>query len=375
MMNTTPPALPWYTIHDAHLLDSPALVIYPQRVQANINRLLASIDDKQRLRTHVKTHKSNDVLQLLLQSGISRFKCATIAEAEMLAAGGARDILLAYQPTGPKLQRFIALVEKYPAVEWACLCDHEKTARQQSAAFTAAGITVPVYIDLNVGMDRTGILPALALDLYQLCATLPGIQPVGLHVYDGHLRQRDLAQRKQAVNEAFALVTALADAIVKAGLATPLIVAGGSPSYPIHAQRAAVQCSPGTFIFWDKGYIENLPEQPFEPAALLLTRVVSLPTPTTLCLDLGHKSVTAENDISKRVVFLNAPDLQLISQSEEHGIVSAPEGHQHTIGELLYALPWHICPSVALYERAQVIEDGKRKGEWRITARDRQLTI
>src|SRR5258707_6078385 len=99
----------WYTIKNIDGIDSPALIVYPDRVAENISTLKKMIDDVQRLRPHVKTHKTKEATLLMMQAGINKFKCATIAEAEMLAMVNAPDILLAYQPVGPKLERFMAL--------------------------------------------------------------------------------------------------------------------------------------------------------------------------------------------------------------------------------------------------------------------------
>src|SRR5688572_21275392 len=92
----------WYTVNNTDEVDTPALLIYVDHVIHNIQTLLNSIDSADRLRPHVKTHKSTEITQMMLQAGIKKFKCATIAEAEMLARAGAPDVLLAYQPLGPK---------------------------------------------------------------------------------------------------------------------------------------------------------------------------------------------------------------------------------------------------------------------------------
>lgn len=365
----------WYTITDVDALDTPALVIYPDRVRQNIDRLLAYVDDVARLRPHVKTHKSPDVSRLLLDAGIRKFKCATIAEAEMLADAGAPDVLLAYQPVGAKQQRLIDLIQTYPGTRFACLIDNLTTAEQLSERAASAGLTIPVYIDLNVGMNRTGTLPDdKAATLYGQLATLPGIQPVGLHAYDGHLRDTDMRVRTARCDAAFAPVAQLRDQLRTRGF-DPIIVAGGSPTFPIHARRPDVECSPGTFIYWDEGYGTILPEQPFEPAALVVGRVISLPTSTTLCIDIGHKSVAAEGELTQRLTFLNAPDLQATGQSEEHLTVDAGDNHPYRVGDVLYALPHHICPTVALFDRARTIEDGHLFGIWKTTARDRVLSV
>lgn len=365
----------WYTVENIHQLDSPALVVYPGRVRHNIDLAIHMVGDVRRLRPHVKTNKSAEATKLMLEAGITKFKCATIAEAEMLGICGAKDVLLAYQPVGPKLQRFICLIQKYPDTQYACLVDNKGAATEQAAAFEANQLEVPVYLDLNTGQNRSGIAPdETAFQLFQACSEMNGIRVAGLHAYDGHIRNLDFAARTNACNEAFSSVKALQEKIVAAGLPNPVIVAGGSPTFPIHAQRGQVECSPGTFIYWDKGYSDLCPEQAFQPAAVLITRVISLPDTGKLCLDLGHKSVAAENPLSERVFFLNAPELKPIGQSEEHLVVEAGAGHGYKVGDVLYGLPFHICPTVALYERVFTIENGQWSGEWRNIARDRKIT-
>lgn len=366
----------WYRIHTVDQLDSPVLVVYPQRVKANISLAVEMAGGPARLRPHIKTHKSPDVTRLMLEAGIQKFKCATIAEAEMLAMTGAPDVLLAYQPVGPKLQRFIALIQKYPATKFSCLTDNEEALKAMGAAFAAAHLQTPVYLDLNVGMNRTGINPgAAAFQLYRTAVATDGVTPVGLHAYDGHIRDTDFDTKKQKCDEAFAGVTALKQALKQAGFPQPLVVAGGSPTFSVHCKRPDVECSPGTFIYWDKGYSDGCPEQGFVPAALVVSRVISLPAPGRLCLDLGHKSIAAENELSRRVSFFTTPGWKALSQSEEHLVVEAEEGHGHHPGDIVYGLPLHICPTVNLYERVYTIEEGQVTGEWKNTARDRKISV
>ena len=366
----------WYRIDNIDQVDTPALAVYPARVKENIGTLVAAVDDVARLRPHVKTHKTTEATLLMLEAGIRKFKCATIAEAEMLAMAGAPDILFAYQPGGPKLQRLIALIKKYPDSKFSCLVDNMVSAENIAAAAVSNQLSVPVYIDLNIGMNRTGIAPGdEAIALYKKCATLKGIQPVGLHAYDGHLHEKDFIERTVACNNAFEPVEQMQQALVSRGFDQPVIVAGGSPTFPIHAKRKMIECSPGTFVFWDRGYSVLLEEQDFIPAALVLTRVISLPDKTKICLDLGHKSIAAENELQRRVWFINAPEVKFISHSEEHLVVEAAAGHRYKVGDVLYGMPIHICPTCALYERALTIENNIAGGEWKIIARDRKINI
>jgi len=366
----------WYTINDIDKLDTPALVVYPARVKQNIDLLISMVDNIGRLRPHVKTHKSKEVTLLMLKAGITKFKCATIAEAEMLAICTAPDVLLAYQPIGPKLKRFVELILAYPGTKFSCLVDNIKAATEISEEAIQNKIKISLYIDLNVGQDRTGIKPgAGALQFYIDCAALNGVALIGLHAYDGQIHDADLASRTEQCNASFEPVSKLRASLVERGYAEPVIVAGGSPTFPIHAKRSIVECSPGTFVYWDKGYETNFLEQPFLPAALVITRVISLPDETKLCLDLGHKSIAAERDVKSRVYLINAPELEVVGQSEEHLVVEAGKGHNYKPGDVIYGMPYHVCPTVALYERAITIENNKASGEWKNIARDRKITI
>lgn len=364
----------WYTLQDADSIDTPALVLYPKRVQQNISTALRMVGDAGRLRPHVKTHKCRETTLLMMEAGITQFKCATIAEAEMLGMCQAPDVLLAYQPGGPKLQRLMAVMQQFPATQYGCLVDNKQSALKMSEAFVSAGWQIPVYLDLNVGMNRTGMVPGPeALALYSFCHSLPGLRMLGLHAYDGHIRQPAYQEKLAACHKAFEGVTSLQQAIVKTGLPSPNIIIGGSPGFSVHCHREQVVCSPGTFVYWDYTYSELCPEQDFLHAAVLLTRVISLPTPTRICFDLGHKSVAAENELSKRVHFLEHPQLKPVAQSEEHLVVEAPAGHGFTVGQLLYALPYHICPTVALYEKVWTAINQRLTGEWLTIARNRSI--
>ncbi len=363
----------WYKIDNISQLDSPALVVYPERVKKNVQTAVEMVGDVARLRPHIKTNKSKEATQLMLEAGIRKFKCATIAEAEMLGMLKAPDVLLAYQPIGPKLERFVAVIKKYPATKYSCLTDNIAAATQMAAIFNAHGLEVPVYLDINLGMNRTGIEPSAATALYAAATSLKGIKPVGLHGYDGHIRDIDFAIRKLRCDEGFAKLENIKNEIVAKGGVTPVLITGGSPTFSIHCNRVGNECSPGTFIYWDKGYADLCPEQNFLTAALVISRVISLPSKDKICLDLGHKSIAPENEIGRRVHFLNAPELKAIGQSEEHLVLEAGEGHGYKVGDVLYGLPIHICPTVALYERAITIQNALAFGEWKTVARDRKI--
>ena len=154
----------------------------------------------------------------------------------------------------------------------------------------------------------------------------------------------------------------------------PRVVVGGTPTFPVHARRPGVELSPGTCIFWDAGYGSQLPDLPFRPAALVLTRVVSRPGANRLCLDLGHKAIASENP-HPRVQLLNLPDATPVMHSEEHLVVETPHAGRFAVGDACYGVPWHICPTVALYGTAVVVHGHSATDRWRIVARERALTV
>ena len=365
----------WYSIEDIDQLDTPALVVYPERVKANIQAALDMIGDPARLRPHVKTNKSTEVIQMMLEMGIYQFKCATIAEAEMVALAGAKDILLAYQTVGPKAFRLFDLISHHSDVSFSCLVDHANTVQNLSELAQKKGIELAVYIDLNLGTDRTGIAPSHEAEaLYEQVRDAAGLRIKGFHAYDGHFRNPDFNERKAACDLAFAPVEAMVESLKVKGYPDPEIIAGGTPTFPIHLQRTNVICSPGTFVYWDAGYGQVLSEQPFQPAALVVTRVISLPAKGLVTVDLGHKSIASENPLTNRVRFLHAENLEPVSQSEEHLVLKTEDGHSFKPGDVLYGVPFHICPTVALYERVRAIRDRHLAEEWRTNARDKKLS-
>jgi D-serine deaminase-like pyridoxal phosphate-dependent protein len=374
---TTQPAArtDWYKVTNVDDVPSPALLVYPDRVEQNIRKMIEIAGGVERLRPHMKTNKLPEVVRMQIDQGITKFKCATIAEAEVAALCSAPDVLLAYQPVGPNVPRFVQLVKKFPGTTFSALVDDAGTIRALSRAAAAAEVTLDLFLDLDCGMHRTGVAPGPeAVELYRLVAGSPGLRAAGLHVYDGHIRDSDIVARTAMCDTAFARLTELRDRLVSDGLAVPEIVAGGTPTFPIHARRPHVQCSPGTSVFWDLGYETLLPDLDFSPAVLVLTRVVSKPSRNILCLDLGHKAIASESP-HPRVELLGLPDARAIGHSEEHLTIETERADDFPVGTPLYGIPWHICPTVALHQEAVVIKNGRAEERWQVTARARAITI
>lgn len=367
---------PEFAVADVDALLSPSLVVFTERVDRNIANLIRIAGSPDRLRPHIKTHKMPAMIRRLEAAGIRKHKCATIAEAEMAAAADAGDVMIAYPIVGPNVERLAQLVRTYPRTTFRATVDHPQSARQLSEAMAAHGLHLATLVDLDVGMGRTGIDAAGAVALAQLVAELPGLAFDGLQAYDGHVRDLDMADRRRSTATGLAIVRDVRDRLLAAGLTVNRLVLGGTPTLPIHAEvdLPGVECSPGTVVFHDAGYAAKFPDLPFEPAAVLLTRVVSCPRPGRACLDLGHKAVAAD-PVGARLVLVDYPDATIVGQSEEHLVIEGPSVVSLVPGDPLWAVPVHICPTCALHSWVYVVTDGKVVDRWEVKARARMLGV
>ena len=303
-----------YAISDTSGIYSPALIVYREIMVRNLRRMIEMAGEVSRLRPHCKTHKMPAVTKIELGMGLTKHKCATFAEAEMLANCGVKDIFLAYNLVGPNISRAKKFLQKFPDVKLAVTADDLKMIEELSNAMSSASLTIRVLLDLDPGLHRTGVVPGeLATRLYQRIAELPGLQPGGFHLYDGQNHQTNLAERTTAV------------------------LAG-----------------------W---------------TVAMLTRVISRPTSDRLTCDLGNKSVASDPPKGQRVLFPDLPDAEQVLHNEEHLVLQTPLASRYQPGDELLAIPKHVCPTSALHKQAYVVEAGNVVEMWDVTARDRFLTI
>jgi len=372
-------SLPVIEMSALETLLSPSLVIFRDRLLANLDCMLVMAGHPSRLRPHCKTHKMEQIIRLWVEQGVTKHKAATIAECEMLAAAGATDVLLAYNPVGPNIGRVIALAAKFPACHFSVTTDHQKPLELLSAAAAKAKVTVGVMLDVNVGMNRTGILASdpVAVTLYVQASRLPGLRAAGFHVYDGHQRQKSLDERKAAVAAQWPAVLNLRKKCEAAGASVPALACGGTPTFPCYAEmdHPGIELCPGTCVLHDTGYGTSFPDLPFEPAAAVVTRVISRPASDRMTLDIGNKAVAADPPKGARVFFPELPDAVQDSHNEEHMGLITPDAERYQPGDVLFAIPMHICPTSALYDRVAIIDKGQVAEFWDVTSRNRKITI
>ncbi len=368
-----------YKIQNSERLLTPQLVFYRDLIQHNLAQVIAMAGNPAKLRPHVKTHKCGEIVRMQTQAGIHKHKCATIAEAELLANSGATDILIAYPLVGPNVDRLVKLIQQFPEVKFSVIIDDLDIATVMHQTLQDHQLKLKVYIDINPGMQRTGIaLGSAAVELYRQLGKLPHFKLGGFHVYDGHHHQASRGEREKAVEQLLQQVMQMRQQMEKEGLPVPSIICGGTPTFPIYAAMnfPGLECSPGTFILHDSGYGSKFDDlKNLIPAAVVITRVISKPAKNLLTLDLGHKAIAADPPAGKRCSLVNISSYNPVIHSEEHFTIETDQIEKFAIGNMVYAIPTHICPTVALHEFAYVVEGGKVIAQWPIKGRARFLTI
>jgi D-serine deaminase-like pyridoxal phosphate-dependent protein len=372
-----------HILTDSSTLLSPSMIVFRDAMERNLQRMIATAGDVRRLRPHCKTHKMAAVTRIELGLGIAKHKCATFAEAEMLADAGVKDIFLAYNLVGPNIERAAKFVAKYPDVAFAVTADDERMIDALSAAMKeprgrSPSASVGVLLDLDTGLHRTGVSdPARAAALYQRIAEAEGLRPLGFHVYDGQNHQTPIEDRRRAVLAGWDQARKLRDDFLARGWPVTKIVCGGTGSFPIFATLTdpEIELSPGTCVFHDTGYAAEFPEMDYEPAVMLLTRVISRPAADRLTCDLGNKAVASDPPKGQRVFFPALPDAEQVIHNEEHLVLETPNAARYEPGDVLLAIPKHVCPTSALHKWVYVAEGGRVVDKWDVTSRDRQITI
>jgi D-serine deaminase-like pyridoxal phosphate-dependent protein len=365
-----------YYVRNSSALASPALLVYPEKIRRNAALAVSIAGGPERLWPHVKTHKTARIVAIQQEAGIRKFKCATVAEAEMLAVCGVKDILLAYQPVGPAIPRLVELCRRYPEVSLKLIVDERRVASALSEAFHRAGLQVEVLLDIDPGMGRTGVPPdENAVEFYLELGKLGGIVPGGLHCFDGQNTQEDPEERMSAARRCLAALDRLQDRVERGGGKVPRRVLGGTSTFPCYAKLGDVELSPGTCFLYDWDSLRRYKDMSFQPAALLFSRVVSKPGSGRVTVDVGSKAIAADPAAERGIVF-SAEGFKPLFQSEEHWVFEAQEAARFQVGDELYILPAHICPTFALHQSVRVVDaSGGWVDSWPVTARDRKLTI
>ncbi len=348
-----------YMFADARTILTPALAVYADKVDANIEAALRMMGgDANRWRPHLKTAKMPWVVERLLHYGVRQFKCATTRELAMACESGAPDVLVAFPLTGPHARRVMGIAKEYPATRVSVLVENA----EQTASWSDAEIGI--FIDVNPGMDRTGVGREDATQIVWL-ASAAGKRFRGVHYYDGHITALEIEERGRTAAAGYDRLISLLAKLRGAGVRAEEIITAGTPAMPCSLKYPGFQgsefvhrVSPGTIVFNDLTSLAQLPGYGFQAAALVVATVVSHPTPGRVTCDAGHKSVSADAGVPTCAV-VGHESFEPLKPSEEHLPIAVPAGDEPVIGELLYLLPKHVCPTVNLFDEALLIRDGR----------------
>ena len=368
-----------YVIENASEVLTPALAIYTEALDRNIAVTLDLVGSADRWRPHVKTAKLAYVMRRLIDSGVRNFKCSTTLELRVACEAGAADVVLAYPAVGATRRRARALADEFPDTEVSALVENPEQLDGWKAS------RVGLFIDVNPGMDRTGIEQDRADEIAKLARAIEGagIAFRGLHYYDGHLAKLDLAERERVAHAGYDRLMEIIGAVESSGVRVPEVVTAGTPampcslSYPRLAAGAFIhRVSPGTIVYSDCTSLAQLPKEwGYRPAAIVVSTVVSRPASGRITCDAGHKTVSADSGVPTCAV-LGRPELLPARPSEEHLPVEIRAGEDGPkIGEQLYLVPVHVCPTVNNFDYAMIVEGNRVVAVERVTARGREAPL
>jgi D-serine deaminase-like pyridoxal phosphate-dependent protein len=374
---------PWdaqYRVSGIEDMLTPALVIYPEMIGWNIARMVELLgNDENRWRVHVKTAKLSYTLRILVDRGIRNFKCATTLELLEACRCGAADVLFAYPAVGANARRVHEIAEEFPDVRVSVLAENEEQVRQWR------GTAVGVFIDINPGMNRTGIEQSHRQQVVGLVRAIrnAGLEFRGLHYYDGQYGGVEEPDRTTAAHAGYSQLIEIASEAEHNGLSVPEVITAGTPTLPcslayegFRGEKFIHRVSPGTIVYNDATSLAQLPaEYNLRPAVLVLTRVVSHPRAGVVTCDAGHKAVSADAGVPTCAV-AGHPELTPLSPSEEHLPMSvAEDASGPQVGEALYLLPRHVCPTVNNFDCALLVRNGQVESVERVSARGHEAPL
>lgn len=354
-------ALPLPTSLNDRRLDTPCLLIDLEILAANVARMAALARSSQvRLRPHVKTHKSAQIARMQLEAGATGICVATVGEAEVMRAAFIQDILVAYNIVGDaKLARLLPLCADGGITLTA---DSLEVADGYSRMATAAARTLPVLLEVDSGMHRTGIDPQLAGQLGGKIAALPGLEVIGILTHAGHAHDVTAQPEIEAVarHEAVAMAQAR-DELEREGIPVQVVSAGSTITAPyLSAGDGITEIRPGTYIFNDLRTLEMYACTPDQIAATILATVVSVGSDRVV-LDSGNKTLTMTSTAQHGFGMIkNRPLSTFVRLSEEHGVARLrADDAQPRVGDRVQVLPIHICVCVDLQQQAYGVTRGQ----------------
>lgn len=357
-------------------LDTPALIVDIDKLRRNITDMAEfAASQGIQLRPHAKTHKTPQVAALQLETGAVGLTVAKLSEAEVFIDAGCREVLVAYPLVGESKHR--RLVELCRRANIMTVVDHPEIANGLSRSMSAAGLELPVMVEVDTGLGRCGVGPGPpARELAHQVVRLPGLRFAGLLTHEGHAQLAGAPDQVRATGlSAGQMMAETAELICKSGFDVPIISVGLTATAKITATVAGVtETRPGIYVFYDRSEMLHQVVPPERCAARVLATVATRPTPDRLILDAGTKALTSDRagvspPVGGHGYVIGHPDWDINSLSEEHGATRIPADDPVKIGERVEIIPNHICPVVNLFDRMYITQSERVIDEWAVAAR------
>ena len=325
-------------------IETPCFLIDEDGVRHNLRRTAEATGGIGRLMPHVKTHRAPWIVKLLVEEGVAAFKCATLAEVEMVLDNGGRAVTWAY-PTvnAANLARFVGLARRFPDTKLTGLVDTDYGLAMWREALKDAPGNIDLRVDLDPGLGRTGI--AMSDDALKLARAVHALgRLAGWHVYDGNVKG-DPEARRQQVSALADGVRGLRGALRAEGIETDM-TGGGSYTFNLWPHELASYVSPGSWTFSSAQHDLELAELDWTPAAFVVATVISTHAGTAT-LDAGCKAISPDKPLAERFRW----DGRIILMNEEHVVV---ESHDLKVGDRVSLMPQHACTTAYMYSEALV---------------------
>jgi D-serine deaminase-like pyridoxal phosphate-dependent protein len=352
-------------------VDTPALVLDLDAFERNLGRMAASLrGTRVHLRAHAKAHKCPEIAARQIASGAVGICCQKVSEAAVFVGAGIRDVLITNEVIGEaKLDRLADLAR---TARIGVLVDHPQPVQALAAAAQAHGVTVDVYVEVNVGANRCGVAPGEeAVKLARKIVACPPLRFAGLHCYHGTAQHmRSPQERAAAIASAVKAARMTRDAIEACGIPVECVTGAGSASF-VHERDSGVfnEIQAGSYAFMDRDYGDNEygpGDVAFEHALFVRTTVMSRPTAGRAVVDAGLKASSVDSGMPG---VWKRDDLRYVKASDEHGVLDTADAAALSLGDQLMLVPGHCDPTFNLYDELVCVRGERVEAIWPIAAR------
>jgi len=361
-----------------HEVPTPALLVDLDRFERNVQKMATFAKSVgKRLRPHAKTHKCPEVARRQIAAGAVGVCVAKVAEAEVMAAAGVRNILITTEVVGPeKIGRLLGVLERQP--ETMVVVDHPDNVRELGAAMTRAQRVLNVLVDVDVGGRRTGVAPGdPALALARAVVHEPSLNLRGLQGYAGHCAHvMGWEERRRSSRRFMGRLMKTRELFERNGLMVDVVTGGSTGTFDIDSELDGLtELQSGSYCVMDLDYRRigsrgGADNDAFEMALTVLATVISVPSAEMAMIDAGLKAFSTDKPFVPEAV--EWPGVEYSWAGDEHGRLTVTEpGRLPPLGERMEFFPPHCDPTINLYDRLYAMRGDKVEGIWEIAGRGR----